>query len=164
MFFGFFLISNAVKHDKKHGKIRRRSLTSRCLATVHRRVAGPLRDRKVETHSIVTVFIGERTPARRIASCARTNSSSTLWSLAKVYDQVIEHPCLSLLGRFLGADLSRRNAVGISIYGVLSGRGTLVSRGVTPLHKAPTRIAIILLDGWADVLDAAIVFGIRETL
>lgn len=27
--------------------------------------------------------------------------------LVKVYDQVIEHPCLS---RFLGADLSRRNA------------------------------------------------------
>lgn len=26
--------------------------------------------------------------------------------LVKVYDQVIEHPCLS---RFLGADLSRRN-------------------------------------------------------
>lgn len=39
---------------------------------------------------------------------ARTNSRRRPpRGLVKVYDQVIEHPCLS---RFLGADLSRRNA------------------------------------------------------
>lgn len=105
---------------------------------------GVLRDRKVKTHSIVMVFI-EEAPADRVSLAPYSRERTRprpLRGLVKVYDQVIEHPCLS---RFLGADLSRRNADDgrqqvFPSTGCLSG--TVVSWGVRTIPRnAPTHVA-----------------------
>lgn len=106
-------------------------LTSRCLAS---RWGFYEIVKIVETqHSIVMAPIEN---ALRSESRERTHRRPPR-GLVKVYDRVIEHPCLS---RFLGADLSCRNAAwtgrlaDIPIYGVRGiGHGSV---GVIP---SPTR-------------------------